>query len=144
MRIGAGRLEPEASREDGGFTLEARSAAVRGKSLRYEGDQDCLGYWRDRDAHAEWALEFAEPGEFEVVLTYACAPSEAGWTVEVRADGEAVARAPLAATDSWTDYRTVVLGTVAVASGDHRITVHGDKDEGPLMKLRRLELRPRR
>ena len=28
MRIGAGRLGPEASREDGGFTLEARSAAV--------------------------------------------------------------------------------------------------------------------
>jgi len=139
MRLGSGRLEP-VEESDGAFTLHARTAAVRGPSLRYEADQDCLGYWRSPRAHAEWAIQVPEAGERMLFLTYACDPSEAGWTAEVRVDGVPAARVRLASTGSWTEYARVPAGRALLSPGPHRITLHGDKPAGPLMKLRLLEL----
>ena len=144
MQVGAGRLEISSPDEQGLVRLEARAAAVRGKSLRYEADQDCLGYWRSREAYPEWAIELEEGGELQLGVTYACDPSEAGSTVEVRVDGAPVASFEVRSTGSWRSYREELLGSTELQPGSHRVTVHGDKEMGPLMKLRRIELRPAR
>ncbi len=144
MRVGAGRLEPAPRSEDGVLRLEAHAAAVRGGSLRYEADQDCLGYWRRREAYPEWAVELGEAAELRLGVTYACDPSEAGSTAEVRIDGAPVARFEVRSTGSWGGYQEQVLGPVHLEPGRHRVTVHGDKESGPLMKLRRVELHPAR
>ena len=45
-------------------------------------------------------------------------------------------------TGGWTDYLTVELDAVELGPGAHRLSVHGDKESGPLMKLRAIELAP--
>ncbi|MDA0373221.1 MAG: FAD-dependent oxidoreductase [Planctomycetota bacterium] len=142
MRVGAGRVPTVAPRADGSIALQSRSARIHGTSLRYEDDQDCLGYWRVRDDHPEWAFEWAKPGRATLKLTYACVPTEAGSTIEVRIDGRSAAEWTLVPTGGWTDYLTVELDAVELAAGAHRLSVHGDKEAGPLMKLRAIELAP--
>ncbi len=140
MRVGAGRLAAAAASAEGVIRLSARSAKVRGRSLRYEDDQDCLGYWRVRDDHPEWAFELEAAAKVTLSLTYACTPAESGSAIEVRIDGETAAEWTLVPTGSWQDYLTVELGAIQLEAGAHRLSVHGDKAEGPLMKLRGVEL----
>ena len=144
MRRGAGRLAALVPLTDGSWELGARTAKVRGQSLRYEPARDCLGFWRARDDHPEWELTLDDSGSFDLSALYACAPDEAGGAAEVRVDGSPVASFRIEATGSWDDYARHVLGTLELAAGAHRVTVHGDEVEGPLMKLRALSLEPRR
>jgi hypothetical protein len=144
MRVGSGRVPTVAARSDGSVELHARSARIHGASLRYEGDQDCLGYWRVRDDHPEWAFEWAQAGKATVRLTYACVATESGSTIEVRIDGRTAAEWTLVPTGGWTDYLTVDLDAHQLGVGAHRLSVHGDKESGPLMKLRAIELVPTR
>jgi len=144
MRRGAGKLAPTVPAPDGSAILGARSAAVRGKSLRYEPQRDCLGYWRVRDDYPEWELVLAEGGRFGLSALYACAPAAAGATAEVRIDGAPVGSFRIASTGSWDDYLPTDLSVLELAAGRHRVTVHGDKVEGPLMKLRWLRFAPAR
>ncbi|MCB9918625.1 MAG: FAD-dependent oxidoreductase [Planctomycetes bacterium] len=136
MREGAGKwnLHQEC---DGTIVLCASSARVRGPSLRYEADRDCLGYWRTDQAWPEWAIRTAHPAEWRVTIELACANEEAGAPFIVRV-GDVELRTVVPATGAWNHWRTVELGAVRLPAGEHRLLVQGRKQRGPLMKLRRV------
>jgi hypothetical protein len=140
MRLGAGKLPVAGPDPGGAHVLTARSATIRGQRLRYEPERDCLGYWRARDDFPEWELELAAGGPFELSVLYACAPEAAGATAEVRVDGAPVGSFEVRGTGSWDDYASAPVTRLELDPGRHRLTVHGDKAEGPLMKLRAVRL----
>lgn len=141
MRRGAGKIAIVDREDDGTWVLPARTAKVRGQPLRYEGDRDCLGYWRSDDAYPEWAVALEDRGRLEVRLELACPAEEAGAAFEVRLGGQ-VLRAVVPSTGGWDRFDEVDIGAVALERGRHRLTVHGHKGEGPLMKLRSVRLVP--
>jgi len=144
MKIGAGRpLEPGA---DGDWTLEARRAQIQGTQLRYESDRNCLGYWRTVTDYPGWRIKIDKPMVFDVLITSSCPANEAGaeyWFRCSNAAGEGQEiRAVVMATDSWDDYQDQSLGRISLPAGTHLLTVSSGKEEGPLMKLRRLKMLP--
>ncbi|MEM6571347.1 MAG: FAD-dependent oxidoreductase [Planctomycetota bacterium] len=145
MRTGAGRIEPRRADEDGAIVLQARHATVRGGMLRYEPDRDALGYWRRRGDFAEWEARVDADGPYDVVVELACADGDAGGAFEVRVDElEQRTASTVRATGAWESFASVQLDPVELTAGSHRVTIHSQKAEGPLMKLRAVRLVPRR
>ena len=145
MARGAGKLPVQGANADGVIELDAKSAAVRGKQLRYEGDRDCLGYWRDRDDFPAWEVRVNQPGRYAVEATYACNTGDAGGGFEFRCGDEPIRlESRVASTGSWKSFETTRVGIVRLEPGIHRISIHSHKPTGPLMKLRTLLLVPTR
>ncbi len=142
MQLGAGK-PPFAQEGQGGLlVLSARRAAIRGRQLRYESERDCLGYWRTSADYPEWSVQLGSPRRYEVRALYACLPREAGAPAEIRVNGQSRLDFTIEPTGSWDDYAEARLGFLTLQAGEHRVTVHGEKPEGPLMKLRSLRLVP--
>lgn len=143
MQRGAGKQRVHAAGEDGGFELPSRTASVRGAQLRYEPARDCLGHWRTRDDFAEWTIEVDQAGRYDVHALYACPEEEAGAPFEVRVDGNRVGDgAVVRASGSWERFAEDAVGAVTLEAGPHVVSVHGEKDSGPLMKLRSVRIVP--
>ena len=55
-------------------------AAIHGSTPRYEtgGGKDNIGYWGDPKDSVSWTFRVAQPGEFEVRVTYSCAAGAGG------------------------------------------------------------------
>ncbi|MCA8969843.1 MAG: FAD-dependent oxidoreductase [Planctomycetes bacterium] len=136
MRAGAGRWTVH-EEHDRTIELSASSARVRGPSLRYEPDRDCLGYWRTDAAWPEWAIRTTHPAEWRITIELACTDKEAGGPFTVHLE-ETELCAIVPASGSWDHWRRIDVGTVRLPAGDHRLTVQGGKKRGPLMKLRRV------
>ena len=142
MTRGAGKLESQLPDESGALLLRAADAKVRGKELRYEGDQDCLGYWRTQGDFAEWAVELPAAGTYRVELLHALDPAESP-SPFVLTWGNGATRTALAApTASWSDYAAQDLGELDLAAGVTRLSLQSAKPAGPLMKLRAVRLSP--
>ncbi len=139
---GAGKLEPQRPDESGVITLRGSVAKVRGKQLRYEADQDCLGYWRTQGDFAEWAVEVPAAGTYRVELVHALDPAERPGAFELEVQGAVVLRELAEPTDSWSDYGVQDLGVLELPPGHPRIALRSAKAEGPLMKLRSVRLLP--
>jgi FAD-dependent oxidoreductase family protein len=145
MRKGAGREEPLRSHEDGTFVLEAARARVRGRQARYEKAKDSLGYWRSPGDYAEWSLRIPQPGprRYRVLMRASCPASEAGGQVEIRDGlGRILLSTKVASSSSWEIFEDQILGSIEVPAGDLRLCLVNRKAEGPLMKLRQLQLSP--
>lgn len=140
---GAGKLGPQHPDESGVLMLRASDAKLRGKELRYEADQDCLGYWRTQGDYAEWAVELAAAGRYRVELVRACAPDQAGGAFELRgSEGSPLLTATVDATASWQAYASQDIGVLELPAGRSRLSAHSEKPSGPLMKLRSVRLVP--
>jgi hypothetical protein len=144
MSVGAGR--PIAADQKGMFVLRARNARINGSQLRYEPELDALGYWRTSTDRPEWRIKLDKPTVFDVVMTCACPSNEAGSSFGVHCtsgSGE-VHEIPgvVKGTASWGDHQDFVLGRMTLPAGAHVVCVSSGKNEGPLMKLRRLSLVP--
>lgn len=137
MEQGAGKVARVALED--ATTLEGRAASLRGKALRYEADQDSIGYWRHRGDFAEWEVEVKRAGTFAVTLVASCADGAAGGRAEVRCAGTELALT-LPPTGGWTRFTEVAAGELELAAGVHRLRVLNDKEAGPLMKLRGVAL----
>ena len=145
MKIGAGRpAEPDDV--TGGLILSARTARISGKQLRYEPERDALGWWRTMTDAPEWRVSLASNTEFEVIVTYACPSSESGHDFRFRATSDEGTVHSLdsvvESSDSWDDHRSRTLGIISLEAGQHLISILSGKEQGPLMKLRSLELVP--
>lgn len=141
MKIGAGRNAYASPSEAGSIELPARTATVRGEPIQYEGDRDCLGYWRSDKAWVEWGIAIPKGagGDYAVELQLSCIDEEAGGGVTVSVGG-ASCRAQVPASGDWTKFQTVGVGRLQLAAGKHRLIVRGHKANGPLMKLRSVRL----
>ncbi|MGC3967014.1 MAG: c-type cytochrome [Pirellulales bacterium] len=133
-------VRPEALR--GEFYLLPEQAEIFGPSLVFEPKFSNLGYWRSPQDRAEWEMEVAQAGDYDVWLEYSLPPSAGGEFVLQAADVRLRGRSE--STGSWERYRTISLGSMKLAAGKQRIVVQSD---GPpreaLFDLKSIRIKPR-
>jgi alpha-L-fucosidase len=133
---------------DGTLTLKASDADLFGKTLRLEtkvaGADENLGYWLDPKEYAQWPVSITRPGEFNVVVEYACAPDSDGSTYDVIIGKEKL-QVTTAATKSWADFTTTSAGRIKIEKpGNATIMVKPIKRQGvAMLNLRKITLEPR-
>jgi len=140
----AGKPEVEAFRilpgKDGSLLLDVANAELSGNHLGVEtmGGKENLGFWTDAGDHAQWPIEIAQAGEYEIVAELS---SEAAGEFTVAADGkELVAKSP--ATGAYSNYAVGTLGTLKLGTGRHTLTVRPVAANWKPMNLRWLKLAP--
>lgn len=142
MRRGAGRRKIRQPNSDQVILLLAKDASVRGKQLKYESDQDCLGYWRNKNDFPEWSFATDKTGQYQVELELACPENESNHQLEIRMDDRSVLTTAVSATQGWEDFVVQAAGRIELPSGQtHTMTLHSRKANGPLMKLRTVRLK---
>ena len=138
------------------ITLLPHDATLEGASLRVEQVGDIgdvkynLGYWLDPAAKASWpvSLSTTAAAEYMVSAEIACADAAAGSDVRLEITPPA-SSAPAAsslelkvpATGGWQKYRTVELGRVSLAAGDHRLVLRATSKPGEaVVNVRSIKL----
>jgi alpha-L-fucosidase len=130
---------------DGVLRLPARDARTHGSRLAYEAGEDKanLGFWTVKEDWAEWDFS-APPGEYEVLLEYACHAASGGSRYVVQVGEQRLeAMVPAAGTGSWTAFRQVALGRVWLTR-DGNIAIRAlTKPKLAVMNLRSIALVPK-
>ena len=125
--------------------LDANAAEVLGSTLRYEQDEDELAHlerWVDANDAARWVVEFTKPGDYAIKVVQACPADAAGQDFEVRV-GEIKLRSTTKATDGWSQYSSVDVGSIHVEEPGRAIIEIGTGGQlrAPLMHLHAIELK---
>lgn len=140
METGSGRHKVFAV-QDGSITLPASKAILSGRDIRYESDQDCVGYWRKAGDQVQWKFELEERQTCEIFLELACPESDAGAEFEILLSTAKIASThTVPATGSWTKFSSVSLGGFDIDEGMHTLIIRSNKKNGPLMKLRSIRV----
>jgi alpha-L-fucosidase len=128
---------------NGRVELTALDADVHGSTPRYERDKQCLGYWTDEGDWLSWTFELERPGEYDLVVEWACDPGSAGAAFRVDVAGQAFDGAVLD-TGGWSRFVRRGLGAVVFEeAGTHTVTLRPTAKPGPaVMNLRGLSLEP--
>lgn len=133
-------VKPEALR--GEFYLLPEHAEIFGPSLVFEPKFSNLGYWQSAADRAEWELEVAKAGPYDVWLEYALPPGAGGEFVLEATDSRLRGRS--AATGSWERYNTVALGPLTLAAGRQRLVVRAEgAPKEALFDLKSVRIKPR-
>ncbi len=128
--------------EDGSLVLPVRHARLTGDSLAYMPEWDALGFWRDAD-HAEWDVEVAKAGTYDVVMEWSVNDENAGNPFVLEA-GPHRLEGKVPSTGRWDMYRRQRIGEIQLDAGAQRIAFKPNgKFETALMDLRELRLTPR-
>jgi hypothetical protein len=128
--------------QDGLLVLPVRHARLTGANLAYMPEWDALGFWRDQD-HAEWDVEVAKAGTYDVVMEWSVADEHAGNPFVVEAGTERLA-GKVPSTKRWDVYRRQKIGAIRLEAGVQKLAFKpGGRFETALMDLRELRLTPR-
>ncbi|RYG26229.1 alpha-L-fucosidase [bacterium] len=127
---------------DGAIDLLAADATVHGSSARLEGDKKAIGYWTDPKDTVGWSFE-AVRSEVDVEIEYACEPGSEGAEFTVEVGGQTL-RGKVESTGSWSTFRKVKVGRVAiVVPGKTELVVRPISKPGlGVMNLRAVRLSP--
>ena len=117
-------IEVTASEPDrsGKLELQAGSAALAGKNLRLERQQDSpepnLGYWTETGDSAAWKINLPTAGEYGCVWNVACDSASAGALIAIRnGNGEELGRFEVPSTGGWGLFRPVKGGSLSLPHG---------------------------
>jgi alpha-L-fucosidase len=135
-------VQPDAQ---GVLLCHAREAEVHGQSARYEqGDgKDNIGFWTNASDYVTWNISVPARGRYRVTVTYACPPENAGSRFTVGIEGRQRLEGTVEATGSWTAFREVVLGEMALPAGKHTLSVRVlEMPRGAVMNLQKVVLQP--
>jgi hypothetical protein len=124
-------------------SLVAPEATLRGTDVFVEtlGDQLNIGCWTSKNDLVQWKIHLTAAGGFSVECEYSCAPGNGGDFI--CAIGEHVLRAKIASTGSWGEFRTMELGHIQLAAGEHPVIARcGGEFNNALMNLRQIKLLP--
>src|SRR5262249_42739172 len=98
---------------DGSIALTPATCSIYGPSLVLEKEYGNLGFWSSPDDRAEWEIDVAKAGEYEVKLDYACAPEAAGNVLLLLGD-EGKLTYKVAETANWDTYRQARVGKLTL------------------------------
>ena len=133
-------VKPEALR--GEFYLLPEQAEIFGPTLVFEPKFSNLGYWKNAADRAEWELEVAKAGTYDVWLEYALPPGAGGEFVLEAPDSRLQGRS--ASTGSWERYSTAALGPLTLAAGRQRLVVRAEGEpKDALFDLKSVRIKPR-
>ena len=128
----------------GSITLKASDAKLVGSNIQFEKDKDCVGYWVERDEYPSWQFKLERPGKFKISIDQACMNSDAG-NEYIVVIGDKELHGKVAATGSWTNFKTVELAEVTLAKAgvvDVKVKVMKQKQGSALMNLRSVIIEP--
>jgi putative membrane-bound dehydrogenase-like protein len=131
---------------DGAIRLDAKSAAIFGRTLAFEPEPGNLGYWHSDDDRAAWTFQVDRPGTFTVSMEWACAEDSAGNSFQIRA-GERTITGKVGSTGigTWANYRSIFVGELRLKSGTHRLEFRAAGPiRGTLLDLKAVVLSPRK
>jgi alpha-L-fucosidase len=117
---------------DGSLTLRAVEADLHGETLRYEEGhgKDNIGYWTNAKDWVSWDIEVKQPGNFDVVITYAADKGSGDSEYSVAVGKQSVA-GKVEVTGSWATFISQRIGTIEVArAGRYSLTVKPTKQVG--------------
>ena len=131
-----------AAAADGSLVLPARHARLTGPSLAFMPEWDALGFWRATD-HAEWDVEVAKGGTYDVTLEWSVDEKNAGNPYAVEAGGSRL-EGKVGSTKRWDLFRRETVGQVRLDAGAQKVTLKPNGQfKTALMDLRELRLTPR-
>jgi alpha-L-fucosidase len=128
---------------DGSVILQAGEARLHGTQIQYEaGSQhDNIGMWTSPDEWADWEIEIAKPGKFDVTAEVA-AVEGAGLEIRV-ADQKTSGNA--AGTGDFGRFRVARLGSLEITSpGRVTLSIHAVTEGWHPLNVRSVRLRPAR
>lgn len=140
----SGVVQQEAN---GVLTLTASSAIITSKGARLQGkggDNPHIGSWNNKDGGLEWQTIVTRPGQFHVVMTYACNRSGAGAILKLTAGGDFI-NDTLKDTGSWDVYtpHTLIQQLTIATAGALTISLSPqEKKSSAFMKLVGIVLTP--
>jgi putative membrane-bound dehydrogenase-like protein len=130
-------------RAGGRLALLATNAEIYGGEITFEQPFRNIGYWHGAEDRAVWTVQADRAGEYDVWLDYACAKDSAANAYAFEG-GRPTLRGKVAGTGGWDRYRQQKIGTIALATGTHRLTFRPDgRLNGALLDLRGIHLVPR-
>ncbi len=138
------------------ISLSARDALIRGEKLVLENGGVNLGYWMNtndvaffpflvkrpgKSVHKGGTVE-QHPGDYSLILEYACAPNNGG-QVEVSL-GDQKFQVTIQSTGSWGNYQTLEIGQVTLSRpGNHFLFLRPISITEALMNLKSITLVPK-
>jgi hypothetical protein len=126
---------------DGSLILHTRDSRLTGSSLAYMPEWQALGFWRDQD-HAEWDVEVARAGTYDVVWEWSVDDNNAGNPFVVEAGAHRL-EGKVGSTKRWDVYRRAGIGRLQLDAGPQKIAVKANgRFKTALMDLRDLRLTP--
>ncbi len=119
------------------IALTAKDAAITG-GAQYVADGNFVGFWMNPDIRLHWDITVDKTGTGSVELVYAVEPGCGGdFALEVagqRLTGKTES------TGSWLDFKTMTLGTITLAQGDHTVTLSAGPFAKAPMNVREIRL----
>lgn len=136
--------------------VSADQIELKGKKIRYQKEQHCIGYWIDAADYLKIPFQVNspgpvqaggevshQPGEYEVYITYAAA-NGAGGTGVLSLMNEAPLQVNVPATGGWDNYKRIKVGQITLSkSGLHHFKFKPSKmSNNGFINYRKLELLP--
>jgi mono/diheme cytochrome c family protein/glucose/arabinose dehydrogenase len=115
---------------DGGFELPARLAVTFGQELAYRPSLDVLAPWRQEHDVAEWRLEVADRGRYEVFVTLAADDVSAGDRFVIATE-HSQTRGVVRSSGGYDTFLEYACGTIELVPGVNRLVMRPD---GPLQR----------
>ena len=120
--------------------LTAADAEAVGPNIKYMPEWKAFG-WFSTEARAEWNVEVAKAGKYDIYLEWAVSDKEAGKSVVFEAGNKKV-KAKIGKTGSWFTYETQKIGTIQLSSGVQKMIFRSNStsEKGSMLDLREVKL----
>ncbi len=128
--------------DQGNVVLPATKCRIFGDEIRFEPRYKNIGYWVGDNDYIDWSIAVEAAGDYEVVLSYACADQSAGNQFRFTVGSDTLL-GNIESTGSWEVYRDVLIGKVSLPSGTVCAALRPRKGvDRFLMDFRSITLRP--
>lgn len=128
---------------DGELRLPASAATIYGQKLAYRPSLDVLAPWRVAEDVAEWRVDVATAGAYEVFVVLAADDASAGDEFTLETDGSS-ATGTVLSSGGYDAFREAPAGRIALKPGVNRLLL---RPHGPLKQeladVRAVLLKPR-
>jgi len=130
---------------DGSVSLPAEEAVIHGNTAKCQaGDgRQNIGYWTDKNDWVSWDFQVKTPGKFDVEITLACIPGDAGSDYDVTVADQTL-QGKVENTGDWNKFVSRTLGAVTLSkSGRYTLSVKPTAmPHSAVMNLESVTLKP--
>jgi hypothetical protein len=126
---------------DGTINLIAESAEAVGPEIKFMREWKAFGWFTTLD-RAEWDVDVAKKGRYDVYLEWAVSDADAGKSYLFKA-GDKKIKGKLGKTGSWFTYRNEKIGTISLLPGRQKMVFQSNSssEKGAMLDLRHLTLK---
>ena len=128
---------------DGTLRLPSSAAKLSGPSVRRNLKTDVAAWWSGVKDRAEWTVEGARPGRYEVFLTWGVPDKDAAQPFVIELDGTPALSDAVPSTGGYADFEYRKFGEIELGAATHRLAFRPAADvRHDLLDLRSVTLVP--